>query len=319
MRKLLTVVLVLSLYGNAQTSLVRISSEDAAKHIIQQPPPKYPGLAQSAHIMGNVIVELRINEDGSTSARRVVTGHPMLAPAALENVAQWKYQPFLLNGVPTSVATFAIVRFGDPKNHDASDKAELAFQDQYWSAINRERLAQDKSDFPAAEQELKRASDLLGMKSDSSHQQEHWQWNMTAANLAKAQKRYDDAERYYANAIAVYRDNRDSIEVANALAALGMIFKEQNKPGVAMEKFQASVAINRKLLKNTGQQNPSARQIFGRAIAYQSWELSQLALQQGDKSRAAAQCSAVLEFKEYLLQGDSEALIAECQKLNSGN
>jgi protein TonB len=41
----------------------------------------------------------------------VISGHPLLAPAALEAVKQWVYQPTLLNGEPVEVATQIDVNF----------------------------------------------------------------------------------------------------------------------------------------------------------------------------------------------------------------
>jgi protein TonB len=41
----------------------------------------------------------------------VITGHPMLAPAAVDAVRQWEYAPTLLNGDPVEVATEIDVNF----------------------------------------------------------------------------------------------------------------------------------------------------------------------------------------------------------------
>jgi protein TonB len=42
---------------------------------------------------------------------RLVQGHPMLAPAALEAVKRWKYRPYFLNGEPVEVETVITVNF----------------------------------------------------------------------------------------------------------------------------------------------------------------------------------------------------------------
>ena len=41
----------------------------------------------------------------------MVSGHPLLVPAALEAVKQWVYQPTLLNGEPVEVVTQIDVNF----------------------------------------------------------------------------------------------------------------------------------------------------------------------------------------------------------------
>jgi protein TonB len=40
-----------------------------------------------------------------------MSGHPLLAPAALEAVKQWRYQPTLLNDEPVEVITQIDVNF----------------------------------------------------------------------------------------------------------------------------------------------------------------------------------------------------------------
>jgi periplasmic protein TonB len=41
----------------------------------------------------------------------VVSGHPMLSPAALDAVKQWRYKPYLLNNEPVEVETTITVNF----------------------------------------------------------------------------------------------------------------------------------------------------------------------------------------------------------------
>ena len=44
-----------------------------------------------------------ISKDGTIQDLEVISGHPLLVPAALEAVKQWVYQPTLLNGEPVEV------------------------------------------------------------------------------------------------------------------------------------------------------------------------------------------------------------------------
>ena len=44
-----------------------------------------------------------IAKDGTIQNLKVISGHPLLVPAALEAVKQWVYQPTLLNGEPVEV------------------------------------------------------------------------------------------------------------------------------------------------------------------------------------------------------------------------
>lgn len=73
--------------------------------------PAYPMLARQAHIQGEVVLNALIDKDGNIENLQVVSGHPMLAPAAIDAVRQWRYKPFLLNGRPLEVETTITMTF----------------------------------------------------------------------------------------------------------------------------------------------------------------------------------------------------------------
>ncbi len=73
--------------------------------------PRYPELAVRSRLEGKVEIECRVDSSGRVVDARVVKGHPLLAPAAVEAVGQWAYQPTLLNGVPVSVIMTVTVHF----------------------------------------------------------------------------------------------------------------------------------------------------------------------------------------------------------------
>jgi len=52
-----------------------------------------------------------IARDGTIQRLEVISGHPLLVPAALEAVKQWVYQPTTLNGEPVEVQTTIDVNF----------------------------------------------------------------------------------------------------------------------------------------------------------------------------------------------------------------
>ena len=79
---------------------VRVPSDMAASHLKSSPAPQYPPAAQTARIQGNVILHISIDPLGNVTPLRVVRGHPMLVPAAIAAVNNWKYTPFVLNGQP---------------------------------------------------------------------------------------------------------------------------------------------------------------------------------------------------------------------------
>jgi len=90
---------------------VRVSSGVQSGLLVRKVPPQYPPLARQARIQGTVILQAEISKEGNIINLQLVSGHPMLAPAAIEAVKQWKYKPYLLNGEPVEVETTVQVNF----------------------------------------------------------------------------------------------------------------------------------------------------------------------------------------------------------------
>ena len=80
-------------------------------NLIKRVEPSYPILAKQAGIQGIVLIKAVINREGSIERADVVSGHPLLAHAALEAVRQWKYRPYYLNNEPVEVETQITVKF----------------------------------------------------------------------------------------------------------------------------------------------------------------------------------------------------------------
>jgi len=90
---------------------VRVSQGVSAGLLVRKVSPNYPPLARQARIQGQVVLRAVISKDGSIENLTLVSGHPMLAPAAIDAVKQWKYKPYLLNGEPVEVDTEVQVNF----------------------------------------------------------------------------------------------------------------------------------------------------------------------------------------------------------------
>ena len=74
-------------------------------------PPVYPEIARAARVQGTVVLECLLTPEGRVEGVRVVSGHPLLSPAAAAAVGQWLYRPTLLNGVPVPVLMTVTVLF----------------------------------------------------------------------------------------------------------------------------------------------------------------------------------------------------------------
>jgi periplasmic protein TonB len=90
---------------------VRVSSGVVQGLLLRRVNPNYPPLARQARIQGTVILQAQISKEGNIENLQLISGHPMLAPAAIEAVKQWKYKPYLLNGEPCEVDTQVQVNF----------------------------------------------------------------------------------------------------------------------------------------------------------------------------------------------------------------
>ena len=90
---------------------IRVGGNVAKARLTRQVRPQYPPLARQARIQGTVKLSAIIAKDGSIQKLEVMSGHPLLVPAALSAVKQWRYRPTLLNGEAVEVLTNIDVNF----------------------------------------------------------------------------------------------------------------------------------------------------------------------------------------------------------------
>jgi periplasmic protein TonB len=90
---------------------VRVSQGVSAGRLLNKVQPVYPVMARNARVQGQVVLAAIISKDGAIEELRIVSGHPLLVPAALDAVRQWHYKPYLLNGEPVEVETTVTVNF----------------------------------------------------------------------------------------------------------------------------------------------------------------------------------------------------------------
>jgi len=95
----------------ATPTRVRISGGVTKGMLIHREEPTYPTLARAARVQGDVVLSAIIDTNGQITNLQLVSGHPMLVPAALAAVKQWRYKPYLLNGQPVEVETTITVIF----------------------------------------------------------------------------------------------------------------------------------------------------------------------------------------------------------------
>jgi protein TonB len=90
---------------------VRVSFGVAQGLLVSKVPPQYPQDAKGQRIQGAVVMRVIVDKEGDVANIRLVSGHPLLAPPAIDAVKQWKYRPYLLNETPSEVETEVTVNF----------------------------------------------------------------------------------------------------------------------------------------------------------------------------------------------------------------
>ena len=63
------------------------------RKVVKTAPPVYPAIAAKMRIEGSVKLDATIDPDGTVSDVKVVSGHQLLAGAAVDAVKEWKYEP----------------------------------------------------------------------------------------------------------------------------------------------------------------------------------------------------------------------------------
>ena len=83
--------------------------------------PMYPLIARTARIVGTVKVQVTVR-DGNVVSTRLVSGHPILARATVENIQTWRFHPL----VNATFTTKFIYRIDTKKSLDPQNpKVEL--------------------------------------------------------------------------------------------------------------------------------------------------------------------------------------------------
>jgi len=100
---------------------IRVGGHVQGARLIQRVAPPYPQDALEEQVSGRVELEAIIGFDGRIRNLKLISGHPLLAPAAIEAVKQWRYTPTRLNGNIVEVISSVEVIF----NIQLLDKKEL--------------------------------------------------------------------------------------------------------------------------------------------------------------------------------------------------
>ncbi len=90
---------------------IRVGGRVKAPRFVSRVDPVYPLLARQARIEGQVLIDAVIDANGEVVEMQVISGHPLLIPAALEALRHWKYEPTYLNEQPVPVKLLVVITF----------------------------------------------------------------------------------------------------------------------------------------------------------------------------------------------------------------
>ncbi|MCX6559217.1 MAG: energy transducer TonB [Candidatus Aminicenantes bacterium] len=98
-------------YSDATDEPVREKDLPVAPKQIKDVRPVYPAVAQNARVQGVVILEALIDIQGNVKPGKIIYSIPLLDQAAIDAVAQWKYEPTFVDGKPVEVILTVTVTF----------------------------------------------------------------------------------------------------------------------------------------------------------------------------------------------------------------
>jgi TonB family protein len=84
---------------------IRVEPAVAAGLIRSRGPAHYPKKALDKRVQGKVNMLAIISKMGDVTSLRLIDGDPLLAPAAIDAVKQWKYRPYMVNGIVVEMET----------------------------------------------------------------------------------------------------------------------------------------------------------------------------------------------------------------------
>jgi protein TonB len=90
---------------------IRVGGNIKAPIKLRNVNPVYPPIALASGVQGVVIIEARIEPDGTVGEAQILRSIPLLDEAALDAVRQWQFTPTLLNGEPVPVLMTTTVNF----------------------------------------------------------------------------------------------------------------------------------------------------------------------------------------------------------------
>jgi TonB family protein len=105
-----TVMVNFRLPSKSEDKPIALSAQQHPK-LVKRVNPQYPPEALKAGVSGKVVIEATTGKEGDVTDAVVIDGHPLLNPAALDALRQWKYEPYIIKGVKKPVKFTVVMNF----------------------------------------------------------------------------------------------------------------------------------------------------------------------------------------------------------------
>ncbi|SRR5260221_8529222 len=205
-------------------SVSEIPATIATEHILKKIEPEYPAMAKSAHLQGNVTLRVTISAEGMVTDVSVISGHPVLAVAAMNAVKQWQYKPFIVDNRTATVRAIVDVPFSQPLP-EAEYKKEQQAAEAYYKQENKCREMEKLQEFAEAEQTCKMGIQLADTLPPSRQLERMNAYRLTGHSLMY-QRKFSEALGLYQRELAIAKVavGPSSAELGNAYhdVALGL-------------------------------------------------------------------------------------------------
>lgn len=90
---------------------LKVPADVMQRRIRHEVAPEYPDGARRAGVQGTVVLDAVVSVEGAVTQVKVISGPEALSLAASDAVRWWRYEPYLVNGQPTTIETTVAVSF----------------------------------------------------------------------------------------------------------------------------------------------------------------------------------------------------------------
>jgi TonB family protein len=293
--------------------LLTIPADQARENLTTFVQPEYPPLAKAAHIAGIVRASFKVDETGSVMDLKLISGHPMLAAAALDAIRKWKYKPFVINGKPSAVRTEAQVSIPENITQLEIDK-ERKFQNDYWENERAGRAALDKGDLTTAEAKLSLAAAAAKERGDDKWMELADVMTMLG-DVKERQKEYSTAEDLLKESLAIHRKHQrqDEAEVAGAEFNLAALYVQMQRFSEAEPLLMDAAKIWELRISDTPM--PEAKADYGKHLALTYTGAARIAAESNRPADAKSRCQKAVSFAEQWPDQNTAAIKSACSSL----